>query len=77
MELKCLLPSKIKGIPKKEEFLEIPPMMQELLDEAEQQIRTHYYIEGLQFEKSFLTEIRAYAVCFCRKFCMVREVRVV
>ena len=76
LELKCLLPSKIKGIPKKEEFLEIPPMMQELLDQAEQQIRTHYYIEGLQFEKSFLTEIRAYAVCFCRKFCMVREVRV-
>ena len=76
LELKCLLPSRLQSIPKKEEFQKIPPMMQELLDEAEKQIRTQYYLEGLRFEKSFLTEIKAYAVCFCRKLCMVREVRV-
>ena len=75
LELKCLLPSRLQSIPKKEEFQKIPPMMQELLDEAEKQIRTQYYLEGLRFEKSFLTEIKAYAVCFCRKLCMVREVR--
>ena len=74
LELKCLLPSKIKGIPKKEEFRQIPPMMQKLLDEAENQIRQENYIEGLRFEKSYLKEIRTYAVCFCRKICMVREV---
>ena len=75
LELKCLLPSKLKGIPKKEEFRRIPPMMQELLDEAETQIRQENYIEGLRFEKSYLKEIRTYAVCFCRKICMVREVK--
>ena len=75
LELKCLLPSKLKGIPKKEEFRRIPPMMQELLDEAENQIRQENYIEGLRFEKSYLKEIRTYAVCFCRKICMVREVK--
>ena len=75
LELKCLLPSKIKGIPKKEEFRQIPPMMQKLLDEAETQIRQENYIEGLRFEKSYLKEIRTYAVCFCRKICMVREVK--
>ena len=75
LELKCLLPSKLKGIPKKEEFRQIPPMMQKLLDEAETQIRQENYIEGLRFEKSYLKEIRTYAVCFCRKICMVREVK--
>ena len=75
LELKCLLPSRLQSIPKIEEFQKIPPMMQELLDEAEKQIRMQYYLEGLRFEKSFLTEIKAYAVCFCRKLCMVREVR--
>ncbi len=75
LELKCLLPSKLKGIPKKEEFKRIPPMMQKLLDEAETQIREENYIEGLRFEKSYLKEIRTYAVCFCRKICMVREVK--
>ena len=76
LELKCLLPSQIQGIPKREEFRRIPPMMQKLLDEAETQIRTQYYVEGLRFEKSYLTEIKTYAVCFCRKLCMVREVKV-
>ena len=76
LELKCLLPSQVQGIPRREEFRKIPPMMQKLLDEAETQIRTQYYIEGLRFEKSYLTEIKTYAVCFFRKMCMVREVRV-
>ena len=48
--------------------------MNKLLDEAETQIRARYYIEGLMFEEPNITEVKAYAVCFCKKRCMVREV---
>ena len=74
LELKCIAPSRIRDMPLVEQFTKVPKMMNQLLDEAENQIRTRYYIEGLIFEEPSITEVRAYAVCFCRKRCMVREV---
>ena len=75
LELKCLVPSLVSKMPLAEQFVKVPAMMNELLDEAETQIRTRYYIEGVMFEEPNITEVKAYAVCFCKKRCMVRVVR--
>ena len=75
LELKCLLPSVMSKLPLTQQFVKVPAMMNELLDEAETQIRTRYYIEGLMFEEPNITEVKAYAMCFCKKRCMVREVK--
>jgi hypothetical protein len=74
LELKCLLPSVLDQIPKNEQYARAPGMMQKLLDEAEEQIRTRHYIEGLQFECPNVTKVKSYALCFCRKQCMVRAI---
>ena len=76
LELKCLLPSVVNKLPLEQQFVKVPPMMNELLDEAEKQIRARYYIEGLMFEEPNITEVKAYALCFCKKRCMVRNVEV-
>ena len=76
LELKCLLSSALDKLPLKERYVRAPELMEKLLDEAEEQIRTRYYIEGLRFEKPLVTDIKSYAVCFCRKRCMVREVHI-
>ena len=72
LELKCLLSSVLDKIPQKERYSRAPGMMQNLLDEAENQIRTRNYTEGLLFERPVVTEVKSYAICFCRKRCMVR-----
>ena len=76
LELKCLLSAALDKLPLKERYVRAPELMEKLLDEAEEQIRTRYYIEGLRFEKPLVTDIKSYAVCFCRKRCMVREVHI-
>ena len=76
LELKCLLPSVINKMPLEQQFVKVPAMMSELLDEAETQFKTRYYIQGLMFEDQNITEVKSYAVCFCKKRCMVREVSV-
>ncbi len=74
LELKCILPSELKVIPREEERIQIPLMMTKRVDEAENQIKSKHYIEGLLFDEPTVTEAKAYAVCFCRKRCLVREV---
>ena len=74
LELKCLLPSAINKLSLEQQFVKVPPMMNALLAEAEMQIRSRYYIEGLMFEEPNITEVKAYAMCFCKKRCMVRKV---
>ena len=74
LELKCILPSEIKNIKREEERIRIPAMMMKQLDVAEQQIRSRHYIEGLLFDEPTVSEIKAYALCFCKKRCMVRMV---
>ena len=75
LELKCVLPSQLKNLPLEQQFVKVPQLMDKFLDEAELQIRTRYYIEGLMFEEPSITEVKAYAVCFCKKRCMVRAVK--
>ena len=74
LELKCLLPSAINKLSLEQQFVKVPAMMDELLDEAETQFRARYYIQGVMFEDQTITEAKAYAVCFCRKRCAVRQV---
>lgn len=74
LELKCLLPSVVNKYTLEQQFKKVPKMMNELLDEAETQIRSRYYIEGLMFEEPNIAEVKAYAMCFCKKRCAVREV---
>ena len=75
LEIKCILPSELKNIKREEERIRIPAMMQKQLDQAEQQIRDRHYIEGLLFDEPTVSEINAYALCFCKKRCMAREVK--
>ena len=75
LELKCILPSELKNIKREEERIRIPAMMMKQLDAAEQQIRLRHYIEGLLFDEPTVSEIKAYALCFCKKRCMVRWVK--
>ena len=75
LELKCILPSELKNIKREEERIRIPTMMMKQLDVAEQQIRSRHYIEGLLFDEPTVSEIKAYALCFSKKRCMVREVK--
>ena len=74
LEIKCISPSELKNIKREEERIRIPPMMTKHLDVAEEQIRSRHYIEGLLFDIPTVSEIKAYAVCFCKKRCMVRKV---
>ena len=74
LELKCLLASELEKIPKNERYSRVPGMMQNLLDEAETQIKTRKYTEGLRFEYPIVTEVKSYAICFCRKMCKVRAI---
>ena len=74
LELKCLLPSIINKLPLEQQFDKVPEMMNELLNEAETQFRTRYYIKGVMFEDQTITEVKSYAICFCRKRCMVRAI---
>ena len=74
LELKCLASSVVNRLSLEQQFVKVPAMMNDLLDEAETQIRARYYIEGLMFENPNITEVRAYAMCFCKKRCAVRLV---
>lgn len=75
LELKCLLPSVVNKYSLEQQFEKVPLMMQALLDEAEAQIKTRYYVKGLMFEEPNITKVKAYAMCFCKKRCAVREVK--
>ena len=75
LELKCLLPSIVNKLPLEQQFEKVPLMMNQLLDEAETQFKTRYYIKGVMFEDQTIEEVKAYSVCFCKKRCMVRAVK--
>jgi hypothetical protein len=49
-------------------------MMAGKLDEAAKQIHDHAYMEDVLDDEPLARKVRAYAVCFCKKRCMVREV---
>ena len=75
LELKCVTPKALEaaGI-KDNDRLRIKKLMTSKLDEAVKQIRDNGYIEAVLDDEPAARSVLAYAVCFCRKWCMVRFV---
>ncbi len=75
LELKCVTPKALKnaGIADNERA-KIKSMMQTKLDEAVRQIQNNEYAEAVLDDEPAAREVLAYAVCFCRKWCMVRAI---
>ena len=73
-ELKCVTQKQIdegmKSDPKADEEDIIEAKMLAALDEAEHQIDRRRYVKGVKKEFPNAREIKAYALCFCRKRCM-------
>ena len=46
------------------------------LNEAEKQIKSRKYIRAVLRDEPGVREAVAYAVCFCKKWCVVRQVAV-
>ena len=78
LEVKCVTPKALKAASiKDDDRAKIKSMMMTKLDEAEKQIRANEYIEAVLEDEPIARTAKAYAVCFCKKRCMVREVGVV
>ena len=76
LEVKCVTPKALKkaGI-KDNERARIKSLMAAKLDEAEKQIHDNEYIEAVLDDEPIARTVKSYAVCFCRKWCAVREVK--
>ena len=75
LELKCVTPKSLEnaGI-KDNDRAKIKEMMTAKLDEAAKQIHNNEYIEAVLDDEPCARSVVAYAVCFCKKRCMVRMV---
>ena len=75
LELKCVTPKSLEnaGI-KDNDRAKIKEMMTAKLDEAAKQIHYNEYVEAVLDDEPCARSVVAYAVCFCKKRCMVRIV---
>ena len=75
LELKWVTPKTLEnaGI-KDNDRARIKEMMASKLDEAIKQIHNNEYIEAVLDDEPCARSVVAYAVCFCKKRCMVRKV---
>ena len=75
LELKCITPKALDnaGI-KDNDRTKIKTMMASKLDEAVKQIHDNAYVEAVLDDEPAARSVVAYAVCFCRKWCMVKKV---
>ena len=75
LELKCVTPKSLEnaGI-KDNDRAKIKEMMTAKLDEAAKQIHNNEYVEAVLDDEPCARSVVAYAVCFCKKRCMVRKV---
>ena len=75
LEVKCVTPKALKVASiKDDDRAKIKSMMTTKLDEAEKQIRDNEYIEAVLEDEPIARTAKAYAVCFCKKWCVMREV---
>ena len=75
LELKCVTPKALEAAGVKDnDRLRIKKMMASKLDEAVKQIHENEYVEAVLDDEPAARTVKAYAVCFCRKWCMVRAV---
>ncbi|MBQ9242138.1 MAG: AAA family ATPase, partial [Proteobacteria bacterium] len=75
LEIKCVTPKALNaaGI-KDNDRSRIKNLMASKLDEAVKQIHDHEYVEAVLDDEPLARTVKSYAVCFCRKWCMVRLV---
>ena len=80
LELKCVTSRELEQALKENKDTEaeyvVNACMEVKLDEAERQIHDKKYVQGIRIEYGVKTMVIAYAICFCRKQCMVRAVEV-
>ncbi len=76
LEVKCVTPKALKnaGI-QDNDRAKIKAMMAIKLDEAAKQIHDHEYIEAVLDDEPIARTVKAYAVCFCKKWCVMREAK--
>ena len=72
LELKCVTPKMLKEANAEDDRKRILAMMNAKLEEAERQIDLQKYIDGVAIHFPAAKEVYCYALCFCRKMCMVR-----
>ena len=75
LEIKCVTPKALDAARiKNNDRSKIKKMMASKLDEAVQQIHDNAYIEAVLEDEPAARHVLAYGVCFCRKWCVVRQV---
>ena len=78
LEIKCVTPKALaqakKSQPDMDEDDLVDVLIAHKLDEAQQQIVDRKYVRAVLRHEPLARTVKSYAVCFCRKWCMVRLV---
>ena len=78
LEVKCVTPEALalakKSQPDMDEDDLVDVLVAHKLDEAQQQIVDRKYVRAVLRHEPLARTVKSYAVCFCRKWCMVRLV---
>ena len=78
LEIKCVTPKALaqarKLQPDMDEDDLVDALVERKLDEAQQQIVDRKYVRAVLRHEPLARTVKSYAVCFCRKWCMVRLV---
>ncbi|MBQ1926095.1 MAG: PD-(D/E)XK nuclease domain-containing protein, partial [Proteobacteria bacterium] len=78
LEVKCVTPKALaqakKSQPDMDEDDLVDVLVAHKLDEAQQQIVDRKYVRAVLRHEPLARTVKSYAVCFCRKWCMVRLV---
>lgn len=76
IEVKCVTPKALTDAKIEDDDLDaIERMMAKKLDEAESQVNTKKYINGVRVEYPTVKKCTIYAICFCRKLSRVRIIK--
>ena len=79
LEVKCVTPKALADAKKVHSEMDeddlVDALCDNLLIEAEKQIIDRKYVRAVLREEPIARTVKAYAVCFCRKWCVVREVK--
>ena len=80
LELKCVTSKELDQALKSNKDMDaeyiVNACMEVKCDEAAQQIRDRKYAQGIRIEYGSRTAVTAFAMCFCKKQCLVRKVEV-
>ena len=79
LEIKCVTPKVLEQVKKSQPDVDeddiIDALCDKKLDEGEKQIIDRKYIRSVVRHEPIALTVKAYAVCFCKKWCVMREVK--